>query len=274
MTITLDDIKQIDFSSAFEISTGFDVQVEKFNDLSYISVNNFFKNPQKVIDTLKLFPSNNRDKFYENLKGKAKLLKPPGIQQFLPNNYFEGVSYILYKLLAEYDYVPYDFETTGDYAKLGSQITQFVYYTNIFYPKMPNYDNNYLPHFDQSRFAFNIYLSEDVGGGTSFYNLVHDGVEYSNINAIMKIDDYDTKKEIQDKLNSMNTVTETDPQYYSSFEENNLFKKYHTIPYEYNKLVLYPGIHWHTADYDSATETNVRYSLASTYTPSLESERE
>ena len=139
---------------------------------------------------------------------------------------------------------------------------------------MANYDNNYMPHFDQSRFAFNIYLSEGIGGGTSFYHLKHNGQEYSTINSIMKIEDYETKKEIQDKLNSMNVVSESDPKKYSSFEENDLFKKYHTIPYEYNKLVLYPGVHWHNVDYDSAKETNVRYSLAATYTPSLQNEDE
>lgn len=274
MTIDIDQLNKIDFAEVFEISTGFDVQTEKFDDLSYITIDNFFKHPEQVVNTLKLFPINDREKFYGNLRGKTKLAKPPGIQQFMPNNYFEGLSYILYKLLAEYDYVPYDFETTGDYARLGSQISQFVYYTNIFYPNMRNYDNNYLPHFDQSKFAFNIYLSEDIGGGTSFYNLIHDDHEYSSIDSIMNIEDYDTKKEIQDKLNKMNELKSGDPKYYISFQENNLFKKYHTIPYEYNRLVLYSGTSWHNVDYDSAKETNVRYSLASSYSPSLENDNQ
>lgn len=269
----INDFKSFDFDDAFQINGSLEVQSERYDDLTYITIDNFFKYPEKVVDILKLFPINDRSKFYNHFSGKSKLLRPSGDQQFLPNSYFQRLSYTLYKLLSEHDYVPYDFSMVEDFSKLGDQLSQFVYYTNIFYPNMPNYDNNYLPHFDQSNFAFNIYLSkEEIGGGTSFYNLVNEEKKYSCINSIIGIEDFDEKLTIQKKLNNMNTIDENSPKNYISFEKNDLFEKYHTIPFEFNKLVLYAGQYWHNADYDSTKENSLRYSLCATYSPGLTNE--
>jgi hypothetical protein len=269
----INDFKGFDFDDAFQINGSLEVQSERYDDLTYITIDNFFKYPERVVDILKLFPINDRSKFYNHFSGKSRLIRPAGDQQFLPNSYFQRLSYTLYKLLSEHDYVPYDFSMVEDFSKLGDQLSQFVYYTNIFYPNMPNYDNNYLPHFDQSSFAFNIYLSEeDIGGGTSFYNLLNEEKKYPCINSITSIDDFDEKLTIQRNLNDMNTMNENSPKNYVSFEKNDLFEKYHTIPFEFNKLVLYAGHYWHNADYDSTKENNLRYSLCATYSPGLTNE--
>ena len=267
--MNINDFKQYCYKEVFEISTGFEVQLEKIDSLSYIVIDDFFKNPSDVIESIKDYPINDREKFYNGIEGSEReLLKPPGIQQFFPSQYVEGLSFVIYKLLAEYDYVPYDYESAGQYQLLGKQLSQFIYYTNIFYPKMKNIQNNFMPHFDQSTFAFNVYLTDsDIGGGTSFYNLKHDGMEYSNIDRILEIEDEGARIEIRDKLNDMNKITDSSPEYYEPIAENDLFVKYHTIPYKFNRFVLYPGVNWHTADYNSAKETELRYSIAGCYSP-------
>lgn len=270
MSFDISEIKNIDFKKLLEINAGFEVQSQFDGDLSYITVDNFFKNPNDIVDVLKLFPANNKDAFYDKVHelGKEKYNKPAGIQQLLPSSYFESVSFILYKLLAEYDYVPYDIEQSGDYLLLGKQLNQFVYYTNIFYPGMTKVNNNNYPHFDQFNFAFNIFLSENVGGGTAFYRLRHKDKVYNSINSIINERDYDTKLEIKDKLNSMNDEGEESD--YDYFEGNDLFEKYHVIDYEFNRLCLYKGHFWHSVYYNSTEEINTRYSLSAAYTPAME----
>lgn len=273
MIMNISDFSELDFKYAFEINAEFDVFKDTKDDLTVITIDNFFKYPNDVLEALKQFPINNKDKFYEELQSDRRILQPPGKQQLLPSGYFEGVSYILHKLLVEHDFVPFDFESSQQFDKLGAQLSQYVYYTNIFYPGMPNLNNSHNPHFDQSTFAYNIFLSDaEIGGGTSFYKLKHDGEEYSNIDDIMEIEDHDAKMDIRDKLNSMNITTDEDPENYIAPEETDLWKKYYTIPYEFNKLTLYKGTFWHTADYNSATETDLRYSLAAIYTPQHEEE--
>jgi hypothetical protein len=270
MSIDYNEIKKIDFKKLLEVNLGFEVQSQKEEHLSYITVDNFFKNPNDIVDVLKLFPVNNKDLFYEKVKemDKEKYTKPSGIQQLFPSSYFESISFVLYKLLAEYDYVPYDIENSGDYLLLGKQLNQFIYYSNIYYPGMLKENNNNYPHFDQFNFAFNIFLSENVGGGTAFYKLKHNGKTYGSIDAIVSEEDYDTKVEIQQKLNDMNNTDETAP--YDYFEGNDLFEKFHVIDYEFNKLTLYKGNNWHGVYYDSLNETNTRYSLSAAYTPILD----
>jgi hypothetical protein len=265
----ISDFKQYCYKEIFEVSTGFEVQLEKVGSLSYIVIDDFFKNPHDVVNSLKDYPINNRDKFFENIiDTEHELLKPPGLQQFFPSQYAEGLSFVVYKLLSEYDYIPYDYESAGQYHLLGRQISQFIYYTNIFYPKMKNIQNNFMPHFDQSTFAFNVYLSDaDIQGGTSFYNLKHNGNEYSNIDRIMEIEEESDRVAIRDKLNSMNTIKKDSPEFYEPIEEDDLFVKYHTIPYKFNRFVLYPGVNWHTVDYNAAKETDLRYSMSGIYSP-------
>lgn len=267
MNFDITEIKNIDFKKLLEVNSGFDVHTDNYQDLSYITIDNFFKNPHDIVDVLKLFPVNNKNNFYEEIKKlkKHQYNKAPGIQQIFPSSYFESLSFILYKLLAEYDYVPYDIENSGDYLLLGKQLTQFVYYSNIFYPGILKENNNNLPHFDQFTFAFNIFLSENVTGGTAFYNLIHNEKRYATIDSIVAEDDYDTKVQIQAALNSMNDGDE--PTTYNYFENNDLFEKYHTIDYEFNRLCLYKGVYWHSVYYDAEQEKNLRYSLSTAYTP-------
>lgn len=267
--MNISDFKQYCYKEVFEVSTGFEVQLEKIDSLSYIVIDDFFKNPYDVIESIKDYPVNDREKFYAGIiDTERELLRPPGVQQFFPSQYLEGLSFIVYKLLTEYDYVPYDYESAGQYELLGRQLSQFIYYTNIFYPKMKNIQNNFLPHFDQSTFSFNIFLTNsDIKGGTSFYNLKHNDERYPNIDRILEIEEEQSRIEIRDKLNAMNKITDSSPEYYEPIEENDLFVKYHTIPYKFNRFVLYPGVNWHTADYNAAEETDLRYSIAGCYSP-------
>lgn len=273
MIDNINEIKNIDFEKLFEIN-GSEVQSQVYDGLTYITIDNFFKNPHDIVDVLKLFPVNDKTKFFEKVSQlkKSKWLKQPGQQQFFPINYLESLSFTLYKLLAEYDYVPYDIENSANYSLLGKQLSQFVYYSNIFYPGMLKENNNNLPHFDQSQFAVNIFLSENVGGGTAFYNLIHDNKRYPSLNSIIGETEQSNKEAIKNKLNAMNDVDETSP--YDAFDGNDMWEKYHTIDYEFNRLCLYKGNFWHSVYYDSTKETNVRYSLSATYTPAMDPNEE
>lgn len=272
MIMKFEDFNKWDFKYAFEINSEFDVYKDTREDVTVITVENFFKYPRDVVEALKSFPVNDRDKFYEEVQSKQFILRPPGYQQILPASYFEGVSLILYKLLVEYDFVPNDYESSNEYDKLSEQISQYVYYTNIFYPGMKNVMNNFMPHFDQSAFAYNIFLSEEeVGGGTSFYNLKYKGEKYPTVNSLGSITEHDDRVELRDMLNAMHEMDDSSPENYSTVpKDNNLFEKYYTVPYEFNKLVLYKGSFWHNADYDASKESNLRYSLSATYTPNDE----
>lgn len=268
------DFYKWDFKYTFQINTEFDVYKEDREDLTVITIDNFFKDPQAVVECLKQFPINDRDRFYEELADQDKfLLKPPGYQQVFPASYFEGISYILYKTLYEYDFVPHDYEANQEFQKLGDQINQFSYGTDILTPKMKNVMNNYMPHFDHTKFSFEVFLSEEeISGGTSFYKLKHKDQEYSSIDSLVDVTEEEDRIEIRDLLNGMNEITDSSPEYYTSFEENNIFKKYYTVPFEFNKLVIYKGTYWHSIDYDSAKEENLRYSLTSSYTPTNDEE--
>lgn len=269
------EINNINFTELLEINLGFEVQSEKIEGLSYITIDNFFKNPHDIVEVLKKFPANDKSNFYENIKTtEAKYNRPPGIQQLFPNSYLESLSFIVYKLMAEYDYVPYDIETSGDYFMLGKQLSQFIYYSNCLYPNMKQFEYNYLPHFDQSQFAFNIFLSEDVEGGTAFYKLKHENKYYSTIGDIMDETDYDLKLGLQNKLNAMNAHDENSGvTNYDYFDDDDLFEKYHLIDYQFNRFCLYKGSFWHSIYYNSSTATNARYSIAGAYTPITEDQQ-
>jgi hypothetical protein len=268
MINNIDEIIKIDFQNLLETNS-FDVQQQKYDNLTYITIDNFFKNPNDIVDTLKLFPLYDKTKFYERLSERQevnKLIEPTGFQQYFPNNYFDSLSYLFYKLLAEHDYVPYDIQNSPDAMEIGSQLQQFVYYSNIFYPGMLATGSGNYPHFDHSKFAFNIFLSQNVGGGTAFYNLRHKDKTYSSINELVAEENRDIKIEIRDKLNDMNN-NKSKP--FIAFDGDEIWEKYHTIDYEFNRLCLYQGHNWHNIYYDSTKETDVRYSLSATYEPAM-----
>ena len=273
ITVNYDEFSQVDFKYAFEINKNFEIDKQVIDDLTIITINDFFADPNAVVETLKKFPVQNKDRFFEELQQSEDpnqfMIKPPGEQQIIPNSYLEGVSFILYKLLVDYDFVEKDYWAEQDMNGLSNQIAQFSYYTNIFRPNMKNWHNNFMPRFDQSMFGFNVYLSEEeIGGGTSFYNLKFKDEKYPSVVSLAEIDDLEDRVELSKLLNSLQRVDDLSPETYISIPDNHhVFERYHTAPFKFNTLTAYKGSFWHNADYDASTEKNLRYSLACSYTP-------
>lgn len=267
--IKLENIKQYNIKEILTINSDIEIQEKNIDGLNYVVIDNFLKNPNHFIDFLKQFPTDHTycllEQHYES-KETCPFIKPPGIQQLLPNSYFEFLSVEIYKILVETNFIPENnAENTRNIQKLSKIIRSFVYYTNIFFPNMVCNKNSELPHIDQFDYSFNIHLNKDVGGGLSFYKLFFADKYYSSVEDIMKLTDSEIKSSIADNLNVKCAITE-DIIKYKQFDGDEMFVKYHTIPYKFNRLVLYKGSNWHNIEYNSQIETNIRYSLAGCFT--------
>lgn len=262
-------IKQYDIAEISAINSSMQIQEKNIDGLEYVIIDNFLKNPKDFIDFLKQFPADYTyrllEQHYES-KTSCAFIKPPGIQQLLPNSHFQFLSAEIYKILMETNFIPENnSRILKDVEKFSTIVRSFVYYTNILFPNMVCNKNSELPHIDQFDYSFNIHLNEDVGGGLSFYKLFVDNNYYSSVEDIVKLTDIEIKSSISDNLNIKCNATE-DIIKYKQFNGDEMFIKYHTIPYKFNRLVLYKGSNWHNIEYDSEIETNIRYSLAGCFT--------
>ena len=267
----LKDFKIFDFKDNFQINENFDITTGEYQDLKYITIDNFFKYPDKVFNILKNIPINDRSKVIDLMKENGvDVYETASAVQYISNVALESVSYMFYKILSDEDFIYHSYDPSTESEELGKELCQFVYFSNIFYPGLKHISNNYMPHFDKFQYVCSTCLSptaEDTG--ISFYTLENDGESYQSIESIMKIDSIDTRCDIRDKLNNMHDPSFSTSEYYShkQVENNTLFKKYFTIPCEFNKVIIYPGIFWHASDYDAETKEDVRYTFNCGYTP-------
>lgn len=268
--MNISDFTLVDFQDLFEVNNDYELKEETVNDLTVISIENFFKNPDDIADILKKYPVNNNDKYYEKMKeNNPSIVRPPGRNQLIPSEYLNGVAASLYQLLCEKEYVPFNFSINNEFKKLTEQLGRFSWYTSIFYPLMKNDSNNWNPRFNTSTFVFNICLQQESNSSISFYQLNHGDKQYSTIDSVLEIESLEDKSDIKDKLNAMHLMSEDSKKYYCP-EDTDLFLKYFSIPLTYNKLILYKGNNWSTFDYDAEKESNVSYCLNSSYTPNFE----
>ena len=268
--LTFNDLKSYNFKEIFQVNPDLKIQSHQIDSLDYITVDDFFVYPEKVVDFLKQFPC---DDIIHKIQNNYKIgdtvdenvFKPLGIQQLLPNRYFDNLSFNLFSLLSDADFITTKSqEVLENYDKFSKYITQFVYYTNFYYPNMICINQNHTPHFDQYEYAYNIYLSEDVGGGTAFYKLKYNNRYYDTIQSI--VEDTQNRVSIGHLLNNYKQTDSNIIKEYIPIDDDNVFTKYHLVECKYNRLVLYKGNYWHSAYYNSKEEKNSRYSLASTFT--------
>lgn len=260
-------IKQYDLKKIFSINEDIEINEHSIDDLYYVTIDNFFKNPDDLVDFLIQFPTSdvekqikdNHDDISENIK------VPPGIQQLLHPTIFEQLSFNLIGILAEANFIPNknDKRKKND-ASLANQLSKFIYYTNYIGPESVSFRNNNFPHIDQYKFSFNFHLSKDVNSALSFYNLKESGKLYSGIKSIMK-ESPEIREKIRDKLNKTITHKDNSIDKFKSITENDIFKLYEECEFKYNRLVIYEGSYWHSIKYDANTEKNPRYSLVSAY---------
>ena len=74
ITVNYDEFSQVDFKYAFEINKNFEIDKQVIDDLTIITINDFFADPNAVVEALKKFPVQNKDRFFEELLNDRLLL--------------------------------------------------------------------------------------------------------------------------------------------------------------------------------------------------------
>lgn len=229
-----------------EVNLDFEVEHNVVEGLEYLKIKNFLKYPEELKEFLLKFPCEDRTMSLES--GETQHItgsKAPGFQQPIPTKFFStGISHAFHAVLKQNNMIKYD-----------EKRCTFMYYTNCFYPKMPAYKTNYLPHVDPFTYALNLFLTDVEDTYTDFFKMkIKDTYVYQTSEL------YKHPKEHYDDLVTRLNREESFSKW-KVFEENEIYKRYHRVPAEYNCATVYRGNRWHSAGYDAENETKTRYSL-------------
>ena len=239
--------------------------VPKFDEesgLKYVTVNNFFKRPDYVIDFLKTIPSEDRTKSITEDRFTYMSSNAPGFQQPLESKLVAQLGDAIYNLGKE----------TGLHKYERNQCSM-EYYTNTCYPGMKACQNNWLPHIDPFSIACNMYLTQCNNTGTSFFRFVTtEGKKYYNSVQLSRsrracMEYQENFEEEKRKAHTRNPIEGTDLGdwvYYTGDSDDAplpKFERYHYIKAERNMCSMYRGARWHGITYDADNETDIRYSL-------------
>ena len=250
----------------FELNDNLEIENNLVEEcgLKYVTIRDFFKRPDEVIDFLKNIPS--EDKTESIMKDKFTYMasNAPGFQQPLESKLARQLCNDIYELGKK----------TGLHKYEKNQV-HFNYYTNTCYPGMKACQNNWLPHIDPFSVACNMYLSQNDNTGTSFLKFIStDGKEYYNSTQLSRsreaTDEYIKKYEWSvesKKYFSKNSIEGTDISDWVYYEGDPpdeplpRFERYHYIKVERNMCSMYRGNRWHGIYYDADKEKDIRYSL-------------
>lgn len=254
----LDEIPRLKSSEIIEcteINPDMEFEYIQIEDLEYIKVHNFLKNPDKMVDFLKKFPCEDRSKSLESDEGEKLLTcsKAPGFQQPIPALYFKNnLTPVFFNFLEYHHMVKYDIRRC-----------KWAYYTNCCYPKMKAYSKNYYPHVDPFTYAFNLFLSDAEYSSTDFFKLKVDEDTYvynvSQLSRHKEAYDADIDRRQNKNLKEKFSV-------WRIFEGDEHYIKYHSVPATFNSVTIYRGDKYHTLAYDAEKAETVRYSLVSALT--------
>ena len=228
-------------------------QVEK---LKYIKIKNFLKHPIELRDFCMAFPTEDTFKSITENTYKEDRSASPGIQQMMDDRFVSKISETLHSIMFEKGMVKYD-----------NDMLMWDYYTNMFYPKMQSVEGNQYPHIDPFSFASNIYLSEvnDCKSGTNFFKCVlkdPDGNEDTFYNVFeLKSPLRNTHDYLSVFENYRNVNKKTKNTTFKTFQGDEIYKKYHFIPAEFNSVSIYKGAYWHNIEYGAESSKQYRYSL-------------
>lgn len=232
------------------------VEVEK---LKYIKIKNFLKRPDDLREFCLKFPTEDSYKSMIEETYKQDRSASPGIQQMMDDRFVSRISKTLHEQMYKHGLVRYE-----------NNMMMWDYYTNMFYPGMRSTSGNQYPHIDPFSFAANIYLSEvnDVKSGTNFFKCVFDGPdgldEFYNVFELkspLRNDQNYLKVFERYKEKHMEDSEFTKFHIFKTFQGDEVYKKYHFIPAEYNSVSLYKGSYWHNVEYDAENSKQYRYSL-------------
>ena len=252
MMINFDFIYRQDLYDSLKVNE--DIQVKKLNygDFSYLSVENFFKTPEKAIELLSKYPALNGGVY------------TPGARQNL----------------TPMDLVPVLNAYKQIMATVGRQIdpTRFITSSNIVWKDVRVWGKSWMPHSDFD-LVFNLWLC-NYEGGTAIYK--YKGfLNSKDINP--KTEDSMPKFEVWEEgskwyarepsctsHHSMSAKTKGELMKmtlvpWQNFEGDEDWELYYIIPSKYNTVAIYDGTNFH-GTYANFNE-EYRYSLISFYQP-------
>ena len=256
--------KELD--EVFELNNDLKINNQRHEEsgLKYVTIQNFFKRPDAVIEFIKHIPS--EDKTESILRDKFTYMasNAPGFQQPLESKLAKRLCDEIYELG----------KRTGLH-KYESHQVAFNYYTNCCYPGMKACQNNWLPHIDPFSLACNMYLTQNDNTGTSFLRFVStEGRAYYNSMQLSRSrkasEEYSEKYEwsVESKKRfSKNTLEGTDISDWVYYEGDSpdeplpRFERYAFIKADRNMCSMYRGNRWHCISYDADKEKDIRYSL-------------
>lgn len=239
-----------------ELNPDMEVECHTVEQLKYIKVYNFLKNPDDLVKFLVHYPSEDRTKTIgEGSEDKMNTTSSaPGFQQPIPETHFlNNISVGFYNLLRHYHFIKYDFRTI-----------KWSYYSNCCYPNMPAYKQNYYPHTDPFTYACNLFLTPTDNSSTDFFKYkINDERYVYNTKQLVRFPEH-AERDSERRKNRENLGDGFQP--WIRWEGDEYYQIYHSIPAEYNSITLYRGDVYHTIGYDAAKETSVRYSLVGAIT--------
>lgn len=280
MSVKFDDFKQFNLVDIFQLNSNSKIQESMVEGMTYIIIDNAFKNPELLVDFLKSLPADTYTqdthrvydegvKTVKDLSDSGNLqIRPPGLQQKVMSEALVDLSFNYYKFLVEQDFIPpheYMYEDNFSPYDVQSELSGFTSNTQLYYPGMLSVGGNNTPTVDRFQYMFKAFLSDDIEQGEINYYKVNSCDKYwSSVTDIMNNASVQEKEIISSDLNNATSSEAISP--FVPVVDKNIFEKIFSIEFKYNRLVLLPGDYFYDVAYDSTKETNCRFTLETGYT--------
>lgn len=236
-----------DLQEICAINENIKIEHNKVDNLEYITIPDFLKNPEELKKFLIDFPTEDRIRSIQESKYTDIVSQAPGFQQTFSSIFFKPISQKLHEVLMRHNMCQYEWNSN-----------LWDFYTNCMYSGMKSYNKNYEPHVDEFSYAGNIYLSKIQNTSTSFFKYAGAERIYNTINEVaINI----PERNRYNNLVRNRSITEKAFDEWQIFEGNEHFIKYFEIPSLYNCVSLYKGKYWHNVKFDASIPDRIRYSL-------------
>lgn len=247
----------------FESGHTFKANESRYGKLSYVVVDNFFKDPDNVRDNLLTIPFDTGQQLLDGLMEKGeecKFMKPMGHNQLISSNLTQQWTWTIIEMMKDFNYIPMDDNKEKDVESISRMMNSVKYDGSLYYPNMTVNCNNVKCHPRQADFNFTIFLGDAEGdeNGMSFYNMEYEDEVYWGITDILNnVEDPDLRLEFQDLLQYKYQPT-TNIEKFSDWQGDNYYKKLINIPAVYNRLILFSGDTFSQQNYDNKS---ARYTI-------------
>lgn len=228
-------------------------QVEK---LKYIKIKNFLKHPIELREFCLDFPTEDTFRSISENTYKEDRSSSPGLQQTIDDRFVSSIAKTLHGIMFKKGMIKYD-----------NNMLLWDWYTNMFYPKMNAFGGNQHPHIDPFSFACNIYLSDvnDCKSGTNFFKCTMTDPDGNEDNFYNLFELKSPLRNAHDYLPVFEDVIEKNKgsgiKTFKTFQGDQVYKKYHFVPGDFNSVSIYKGSYWHNIEYDAENSKQYRYSL-------------